>query len=356
MAERRLVVLLVVTAFASGALPISFTLSVGFLVGAIPEVVRQGFDSGAGTRLVWLLAATAAVFVARQVLAPLQEALEIIIRRQIDETLRAKTLADLMRPDRIAHLEDPKLRDHLSLIREGSFNLGASPGGAAVMTVRLLGVSLQALGGAILVGVAFSWWAAAGLLAACLVSRRVVRRAFLAFLTAWVDPEQMRIHRRYEYDLRLGIGPMIAKESRIFGLTDWLVDRFQHDWRGAMRETEVTRNRLFGSFGLAYGLLLVAYALVFLFVAAATSRGSLELSALAISVQASFDLARLSRGGPWDWELEFGTVVLPKVRELEAQAVRATLSVEGMRPIDRRPAEGIRFEGVGFRYPGVDRD
>jgi hypothetical protein len=70
----------------------------------------------------------------------------------------------------------------------------------------------------LLVGVAFSWWAAAGLLSVCLLSRRIVRRAFFAFLWAWVDPEQLRGQRRFDYTLMLGIGPAGAKESRVFGL------------------------------------------------------------------------------------------------------------------------------------------
>lgn len=85
LAERRLVILLALAALASGVLPLAFTLSVGFLVRAIPPVVQEGFDSPAGTRLAWLLGVTTSVFGAIQVLAPLQEALRNIIRRQIDE-------------------------------------------------------------------------------------------------------------------------------------------------------------------------------------------------------------------------------------------------------------------------------
>jgi len=230
LGERRLVVALVVLAFASGVLPILFTLSVGLLVGDIPDVVREGFDSAAGTRMVWILLATTGIFAMLQVLSPAQEALELIVRRQIDEKLLGKTLEDLMRPHGIAHLEDPELLDHVYLIREGSQNLEASPGGAAVMTVRLPGVFIQGLGGAVLLGIVFSWWVAAGLLAACLLCRRIHRRALIDYLWSWVHPDELRIHRRYHYELTLGFGSrsgsQIAKESRIFGLLDWLLDRF----------------------------------------------------------------------------------------------------------------------------------
>ena len=364
LAERRLVVALVVFSFAAGVLPLLFTLSVGLLVGDIPDVVADGFDSAAGSRMVWTLIATTVLFALIQVLAPAQDAVALIVRRQIDERLAGKTLDDLLRPHGIAHLEDPALLDHVYLLREGSQNLEASPGGAAVMTVRLPGVFIQGLGGAVLLGIAFSWWVAAGLLAACLVCRRIHRRALIDYLWSWVHPEEERIHRRYHYELTLGFGSHagwragseIAKESRIFGLLDWLLDRFNVDWHIAMRRSESTRNRLFRAVLLGYGVLFVAHTVSFTLLAVAAARGSLGLGALAVAVQASFDLSHLSRGQPWDHELEFGTVVLPKVRELEAITRRAAEVAGRREPGTGLPRREIRFEGVAFRYPGGDHD
>ena len=59
-------------------------------------------------------------------------------------------------------------------------------------TVRLLEVYLRTIGGTVFVGVAFAWWAAIALLAVCLVSRRIIRRALFAFMWAIIDANQMR--------------------------------------------------------------------------------------------------------------------------------------------------------------------
>jgi hypothetical protein len=75
-------------------------------------------------------------FAAVQALAPILGAIGRTVRRQIDRALRARTLEDLMAPDGIAHLEDPSLQDHLTLIREGNLSRRATPSGAAVWTVR----------------------------------------------------------------------------------------------------------------------------------------------------------------------------------------------------------------------------
>jgi len=356
IADRRLVIVLVAAALVTGVLPLIFTVSVGVLAGVIPDVVRDGFDSDAGRSLALALAGTTLVVAALQVLDPVRGALEVIARRQIDESLRAKSLEDLSRPGGIAHLEDPSLLDHLTLIKEGSQDLGASPGGAAVMTVRLGGIYVQGLGGTVLIGVAFSWWAAAGLLAACLLSRRILRRGSLEYLWIWKEPEQMRAQRRAGYDEWLGIRPMNAKESRIFGLTDWLIARFGRDWLAVTRKPTEIQGRLFRSFVVGYGVLAVAYALVFMLVADAAVDGALGLGGLALVLQASFDVGQLSRGGPWDYELELGTVVLPRFRELEAHAVRATQDATRWRTGAASFRDEVRFVGVGFRYPGADYD
>ena len=356
IADRWIVVLLAVAALAWGLLPLLFTVSVGALIGLIPDVVRDGFGSDAGTALIWTLTGTTVVFAALQVIEPARQALEGIARRQIDESLRAKTLDDLSRPPGIAHLEDPDLLDHLGLIRDGALELESSPGGAAVLTVRLIGIYVQGLGGAVLVGAFFSWWSAAILLAACLLCRRLLRRGLLEYLWIWRAPRQMRLQRRASYDQWLGVDPPNAKEARVFGLRDWLIERFWKDWDECLREPEEIHRRLFRNIGVAYGVLGLAYAFVFVRMANASAEGALELGALALVVQASFDISHLSRGGPWDYDLELGTVVLPKIREIEAHADRATAEAGRTTPAPDVPRDAVRFERVAFRYSGGDHD
>jgi ATP-binding cassette subfamily B protein len=356
LADRRLVVLLVVLAFIGGVLPLVFTLSIGLLTAEIPNVVRAGFDSSAGHRLVWILALTTGAFAALQALEPATYGLGRIIQGQIDEALRARSLDDLMRPARIEHLEDPTLKDHLRLIQEGSIYRRGSPGGAAVWTVRLIEIYIRAIGGTVFVGIAFAWWAALAFLAVCLFSRRIIRRALFTFLWAVVDGNQLRNHRRSDYDEKLGIGPAAAKENRVFGLTGWLGDRYVSDWEQSVWPVHHTRNQLTVRFGIAYGLLLIAIGLMFALAADAAAAGSIGLGALAVVVRSSFDLAELARGGPWDWDLEFGTIELPKMKALQEHAVKATMSAGTERPGRDVPRVAIRFEGAGFRYPRNDHD
>lgn len=356
LADRRLVIALPLASLAAGVLPIAFAVSVGLLVGEIPDVVQAGFDSDSGRRLVWILALTTGTFAAVQVLAPILGAIGRSVRREIDEALRERTLVDLMAPDRIEHLEDPTLQDHLTLIREGNLSRRATPGGATVWTVRLAEVYVGAIGATVLVGTVFSWWAALGLLVAALLGRRKVRRALFTFLRAIATSDQLRTRRRTDYDLKLGIGPATAMESRMFGLTRWLRDRFRVDWDTAVQPIHTTRNRLTRDFGAAYGLLLVAGGLVFILAAGSAADGALGLGALAIVVQATFDLANLAQEQPSDWELEFGTVVLPKVKELGEYA-RGAVGSKGAKPTaEDLPRHEVRFERVGFRYPGTDRE
>lgn len=355
LVERRLVVLLTLASLVSGILPLAFTLSVGLLVGAIPTVVRQGLDSPDGARLWWLLGVTTVLFAVIEVLEPLQEALRNIIRRQVDERLREETVTALSRPAGIAHLEDPELRGHLMLIQEGSPMLECAPGGAAVTTVQFLTIYLQGLGGAVLVGLSFSWLAAGALLAGSLLARRHLRRGQLDYIWTSLEPEQEGFHRRYHYDRALGIGAIAAKESRVFGLTDWFVTRFRDDWRDAFYEVDSRRARLFVHFGVAYALLAAVYTIVFVFAADAASSGTLALGNLAVVLKASFDVAVVSRQGRWDWELEFGTAVLPKLQELAALNI-PPVATPASPPATGEPSPTVAFEGLGFRYAGNPHD
>jgi ABC-type transport system involved in cytochrome bd biosynthesis fused ATPase/permease subunit len=356
LADRHLVVALPLASIVAGALPIAFALSIGVLVAQIPDVVSRGFDSEAGHRLVWILALTTTTFAAIQALAPILAAIGRTVRGQINEALRGRTLEDLTAPAGIAHLEDPSLQDHLTLIREGNLSRRATPGGAAVWTVRLLEVYVRAIGASVLIGLVFSWWAAVGLLVATLWGRRIVRLALFSFLRAITTSDQLRTRRRTDYDLKLGIGPTAAKESRIFGLSGWILGRFHDDWDAAVAPIHSTRNRLTRDFGAAYGLLLLSGGLVFAFAARAAASGRLGLGALAVVVSATFDLSSLSQEQPSDWELEFGTVVLPKVNELHEHARRSATDGRRTDALEDGPMREIRFEGVGFRYAGTDRD
>jgi ATP-binding cassette subfamily B protein len=353
--ERRLAVSLIVFGFAQGLLPLLFTVSVGALVGLIPEVVRDGFGSTSGTRLTWVLAGTTLVFAVLQVLDPIGSALNTLLRRQIDESLRAKTLEDLSKPPGIGHLEDPELRDHLSLIREGGLDLGSSPGGAAVTTVWLLADYIQAVGATLIVGVAFSWWVALGLLGACLLARRLFRHHLISYLTIWVQPRQLRLHRRHGYDDDLAVGPAAAKEARVFGLTDWFTERFGDDWDDAMREPQAVQGRLFRGFGFANGVLMLAFLALFVLLGDRTADGAIGIGALALVVQASFDTAVIANSQASDYELEFGSVVLPKVQEIETLASRAEARA-GAVPSEEPSWGAVVFEDVAFRYPTGNRD
>lgn len=120
-------------------------------------------------------------------------------------------------------------------------------------------------------GFFFSWWAAAALLAGCLYARRHLRRAHVEYIWTSLEPEQEGFHRRYDYDRTLGIRSMAAKESRVFGLTDWFISRFRDDWRDAFKEVDARRASLFRHFGLAYVVLASIYVFVYVFVADAAA-------------------------------------------------------------------------------------
>lgn len=160
--------------------------------------------------------------------------------------------------------------------------------------------------------------------------------------------------RRANYLKRLALMPDAAKEQRIFGLTDWLIDRFGREWARVMHE--LWRSRRIGrrTMTVLTPLLLAANLIVLVLAARSALNDGLGVGALTVLVQGLFGMAALASQDGDVW-IENGAIPVPDVLEHEratdarVPAVRGTQSV----PTDA-PRREIRFENVGFTYAGRD--
>ncbi len=70
----------------------------------------------------------------------------------------------------------------------------------------------------------YGWWQAIVLVLAWSSTHWLLRESAI-----WFDrrtPEVMRAQRLADYSYRLAVDPPAAKEVRLFGLADWVIDRF----------------------------------------------------------------------------------------------------------------------------------
>jgi ATP-binding cassette subfamily B protein len=325
------------TALLGGALPSVFAVLVGRLVGELSGPAT-GWGAATGT-----LAGIGAVLVATALVSSATYPVQADLYRRFDEHLTARLMSAVLRAPGLGLFEDPEMSSRrdaaAAIVRFGPGELvsglmtkwTAQAGGfaAGVLVAATLSPSI-ALVLAVL-------WVAAG---------QILQASYYRANPFWTDPL-----RRAGYMRRLGLMPEWAKELRIFGISDWVIDRFGREWTQVMAELwqarRVGRLPLLILAGLIVAVHLGAVALVVHSILV----GALSLGALTVLVQGLFGMASLASQDGDVW-VENGAVPIPDLLGFERGLDRDRPRTASLRPASALPRREIRFEGVGFGYPG----
>jgi ATP-binding cassette, subfamily B, bacterial len=341
----------VVATVAGGLLPTAFSLASGATVGTLREATRTGLHSAAGHRLDLLLGLAVALFVAMQALGPLRETLADSLMVRVDADLARRIMRLTANPPGVAHLEDPALVDRLEQAKGA---MGDSTAGGAAY--NLVVVWLRRLGGvtALIVLASFRWWLVPIVVANQLVVFRWRRRNW-AILTKVVFGRSDAL-RRAAYLRRVAIDASTAKETRVFGLDRWLVDCYRAVFLDAMASVWALRRRS-GLLTLAVAALVAAvHGAILVLVVRAGLDGSIGIGRVVVYIQAAVMSAGIGSFSQEDGKVADGLASLAVLQDLEAHLPRPdeAVAAAGL-PVDGLPRGSIRFESVGFTYPGRDR-
>jgi ATP-binding cassette, subfamily B, bacterial len=320
------------------------------VVGDIPASARDGMSSAAGHRLLAALAAAGAAYAAALLLGPAQSALSSVVKWRLIYRTQDRLMAAVGGPPGIGHLEDPKVLDDLELAQGQLVNPRPAD---APMTLAVV-ISNRASGlFACAVLASWRWWLGLGML----LMWMAVRRPQLALIR-----EQGALYagssepmRRAWYLSQLAAQPTVAKESRVFGLGGWLVERYQAQWLLAMSGPWGVLHRLDRKVVMLSVPVLAAFAVGCGYLGLAAYQHQIGLGTLAVMLPM---LAATTPVGDISWDdvdLAFMAAGLPRAAKLEAE-LAAGADMSGTAPASGLPARDIRFEGVRFRYPGADRD
>jgi ABC-type multidrug transport system fused ATPase/permease subunit len=340
-ANRRLTIAVLVVAVASGLLVPVFALATGALV--------RSLRSGGGVTAA--LVVVSVVFVLGRLLDPAREQLGESLWRQSDEWLSRRVMVGMSAPVGVAHVESPEVRDRLAQT-EGLVT-GVTPGEAGWWLGPVVLLWVQGIVSLAIVA-AYRWWAAVALIAGYAVSYRVSRYHW-HHVTLVLMGRTPRLRHSY-YVRALALTPEVAKETRVFGLADWLVERYRQGWLAEMQEIWRTRSEgWLATFSASVAVGAVELAVVGALVRAALD-GDLSLAAAVTVVQAVLGAAVLSRYEDGNWFLSEFARVLDDVESIEAAGAEdGGITAVGTRSADGLPARSIRFENVTFAYPGSDR-
>ena len=343
----RRTVLLAAGVLAGAGLPVAISVCLGLLVGSVPAAAGAGLDSPAGRIALALLALICALSVLDRLLGQLHATLAGTFARQIDRHLQERVMAAVGRPSGVAHLEDPAILD-LIKNAQGVGTDGIRPGSAVTALAALLPSWLRALGAAAVLLAFQPWlglvWIAVWPLVLGVLMREFIRVGQAAGYTAATV-------RRSQYFVDLALAPAAAKEVRLWGMLDWLVERFQSAWLEAMRPVWRLRRPGRPVVWLSAGVVVAMNAGSYALLAYAALHGDLALGALAVYVSAVQGASGFRAFDDPNAHLAYAAVAVPSLLELERRLAVPDAPAPAAALAPDAPRQAIRFEQVSFGYP-----
>jgi ATP-binding cassette subfamily B protein len=331
---------------AAGALvPPLVVAALGFVVGAIPGAVAGGMGSPAGHRLVESLVVAALLYAVSLILDPVGGALGTAARQKITGQLQERLLAAVNGPATVTHLEDQDTLDRLARA-EGSLT-GFFPGDAPVTWAGLLASRLSGILGCAVIA-AYIWWLGALLFVMWVLVRRAVLAPVIRQATDLRG--QATTMRRAWYFTGVGSKARDAKEIRVFGLANFVAGQYGHWFTESIRAGHAGLRGLHRRAALCFTAVLAGYALSLYVITDAARAHEIGLRSLAILLPMLAISMSAGSVGLDDITLAWTLAGLPDVDRLEqGLALSPVAELRGSRdPVSC--TEGIRFEGVRFRY------
>jgi ABC-type bacteriocin/lantibiotic exporter with double-glycine peptidase domain len=328
-----------------GVLPAGFAVAMGALVAAVQR----------GESLATPLAVVGVVFVLLQVLVPAHQATSANLGSRVAAWLFDRLTEACVRPAGVGHLEDPTLAGDLTVARE--FDAGMTGPPMHINMAFIAGGLVQTVVGlssaAVLFG--YTWWAPVILSGAWLGTHWLLRESAVWRERNTEPVREAQRHAGYAY--RLAVDPPAAKELRLFGLADWVMERFVGQ-RTLLHELQYEATRL-RERPLAWSLLLVGTANVVVFwsLADAAASGRLDLGHVVAFAQVAVGVSAIAFGG-LSWALDGAAAPVAAVLRLHpSMAERGALATPRAAPrrIETPTAHDIRFRNLTFAYPGADR-
>lgn len=316
----------------------------GSVIGGIVTVVAGRGSLG---RLIVLVLALIVTLIANAGLQSGTAVASTRLQRSAEGEVRQRIRAVVGSDPGLSTVEDAAVHDDVVAAREGAH--GVQLGAAAIDGVR---VFFQYVNAVLLAGVVAktSVRSAAILLVAIVVARLLtinlgVRRAIPQLRTSGHA-------QRAVYFRELTMGARSAKEVRVFGSADWLIDRMTGAWNAFYGPVFQVRRGYLWQFTVLYLGLGLAYllALVPPMVAAIDGRLSIALFTAALS---SASAMLLCTAQTFTRYLLVGEPLRAYERLLARGPAGASAPAAPAVALPvRAPRDEIRFEGVVFQYPG----
>ena len=338
-------------------------VSTGRLIGSLSAAVHAGPGSAAAGRVWTWLVVTVVVFVC----GPVAASLAAMVGRSLAARYLVNALDMTMEagsyPYGVAHLEDPRSAGRFDAIADMVGEWFFVQGAESTWTV--LGTRLSGIGAFVILAL-WRWWAPLVAISGWLVTSRSFTRYLDSFFDALLKTAGGD-RRRANYVRGLLSSAAAGKEVRLFGLQDWLVERFVSTWRSAMIAAWANRRAGYRSSMASLGLVAVTSGAVFWALAADAWSRALAVGSLVTLAQAVLGMAAFGPPGNPQIALSKSVAALTELASLRADQSLPRLPARTGAPAgpwlpreggvasprhrsETRPAT-IELSGVSFTYP-----
>ncbi len=342
--------LLVCTTVATALLPLGATVAIGLLVGTVPEAAEAGPGSPEAEAAYGLLGAAALAMLLQRLVDHLHRANARNLGRDLELLLQDRLIAAVGRPEGIAHLEDEEVLALLRITRRLGMDF-IRPERAVEGLAAIAPQFLTAAGASAVLAFFNVWIGLAWFLAWPLIFLAMQGEYARMGKTGYLRSTEMR-ETEYLRDLVIESEP--AKEIRLWGLLPWLLERYDRNWRQRLEQARTTeRVRKGVAVGVVVSLMALTGVSAFALVAEGLS-GAIGFGALGVhlfALRAMFDFSAFDDEAAF---VSFGAMPVPKILDLDRRLESSRRAATAALP-PGAPAETIRFESVGFSYPGASR-
>ncbi|GGY06517.1 multidrug ABC transporter permease [Streptomyces minutiscleroticus] len=365
--DRRAGSALILVHLWTAAVPALTAVATGWLAAGLTGAATGRQSASA---VAWPLVAVSVLLVVDEILSSVGVALEQFTAGRLDARVRRRVRRLATAPSSMAHLEDPAFADDAARASDVGEGRVRSPGTAAVGQLRLTFRFLGALGSAAIIALTFSPWLAVVLLVVCVINRAMLRRWWVHLAQVRDERESMR--RRAEYWSDVASGRPAAKEIRLFGLHEWVVERRSRALLAWAETIWSTRRGILRQQGWIALLSAIAAGSALLLPGLAAVRGSLPVGDLMTVIVAAWGVFQIAAMGREAFDIEYGLGAVKALDRLDTTyhetAAPATAQVElsgnpsapqqsgepSAGPRKRDPVT-LRTEGLVFSYPGSRR-
>ncbi len=330
-----------------GLLPTLALVAIGWATGRIPAAVAHGLGSPAGHALLEALAVGAGAYALSLMRSPLEDLLCARSSAVMTSDLQRRLARAVSEPTGIEHLEDPDVLDQLTSAT-GELS-SARPGDAPMALAGVLGDRFAGfLACAVLAS--FRWWVGLMFLVGWCAVRPPLRR-LLANRATLVRRATPALRHSWYY-LGCAWRPEFAKEMRVFGLGQWVLDRYREKWLEGMapswEEARHFERRAVALSAVVCAMYLVGAGALGL----AAYRGEIGLRSLTVMLPMFMLAAQVGGVSADDVSLEQMLAAVPDVDGIVTALAQPDLPAASVATAEGRPRSEVRFEAVEYRYPG----